>query len=104
MSQNLLNLTQTSESHQFTFTPQQSKAIQQVKEFLISPNTIFLLCGYAGTGKSTIIIQFIKELLQQGKRIALSAPTNKAVNILKKMAAQHQIIGVDFLTIHQLLG
>lgn len=104
MIHNLLNITQTSDAHQFTFTPQQSKAIQQLKEFLISSNTFFLLCGYAGTGKSTIIIQFIKELLQQGKRIALSAPTNKAVNILKKLAAQHKIIGVDFLTIHQLLG
>lgn len=65
--------------------------------------SFFLLGGYAGTGKSSIIFAFIRELLSKGKRIALSAPTNKAVSVLRKMACQNNLY-VNCLTIHQLLG
>lgn len=104
MVQSLLTQPGIINSYPFKLKPQQQQALAKLREFLESTESFFLLCGYAGTGKSTIVVQFIKELLQQGKRIALTAPTNKAVNILKKMAAKHGMLGVDFLTIHQLLG
>ena len=104
MIQSLLNPPQLIHSYSFVPKPQQQLALDKMREFLTSTESFFLLCGYAGTGKSSIVFQIVKELLQQGKRIALTAPTNKAIGILKKMAANQGIFGVDFLTIHQLLG
>ncbi|NEO34321.1 MAG: AAA family ATPase [Symploca sp. SIO3C6] len=88
----------------FTLTPQQQQALAKLRAFLISPSTFFLLCGYAGTGKSTIVFQIVKELIAEGTRVVLSAPTNKAVGILKKMAAENGIDTIPCITVHQLLG
>ena len=104
MIQALLEQPQKLTQFPFTLKPQQQQAIDKLRSFLTTTESFFLLCGYAGTGKSTIVFQIIKELLSQSKRIALTAPTNKAVGILRKMAASQGIFGVDFLTIHQLLG
>ena len=88
----------------FTLTRQQQKALHLLGEFLNSPETFFLLGGYAGTGKSTIVFALVKKLINARKRVALTAPTNKAVAILKNMAFNNNISGVSCLTIHQLLG
>ena len=104
MIQALLEKPQENTQFSFTLKPQQQQALEKVRAFLTSTESFFLLVGYAGTGKSTIVFQVIKELLTRSKRIALTAPTNKAVGILRKMAASQGIFGVDFLTIHQLLG
>jgi exodeoxyribonuclease-5 len=88
----------------FPLKNQQTKALRKLWHFLASPETFFLLGGYAGTGKTTIIFAIIQELLHQGKRIALTAPTNKAVTILKKMATENGLGDIPCLTIHQLLG
>lgn len=104
MIQTLLEQPQKLTQFPFTLKPQQQQAIDKLRSFLTTTESFFLLCGYAGTGKSTIVFQIIQELLSQSKRIALTAPTNKAVGILRKMAASQGIFGVDFMTIHQLLG
>lgn len=39
-----------------------------------------------------------------GKRVVLTAPTNKALGVLKKIAEKNGIKNVGFCTIHQLLG
>ncbi|MBW4573539.1 MAG: AAA family ATPase [Tolypothrix carrinoi HA7290-LM1] len=95
---------QTLQTADFSLTSQQLKALELMNEFLKSTKNIFLILGYAGTGKSTIIFQLIKLLVGRGKRIALTAPTNKAVRVLQRMASKNEIYGVDFFTIHQLLG
>ncbi|MDF5728851.1 MAG: AAA family ATPase [Rhizonema sp. PD38] len=95
---------QTIQTASFTLTTQQIQALELMSEFLRSTKNLFLLLGYAGTGKSTIIFQLIKILIGEGKRIALTAPTNKAVRVLQRMASKNNIYGVDFFTIHQLLG
>lgn len=95
---------QTLQTADFSLTSQQLKALELMNEFLKSTKNIFLILGYAGTGKSTIIFQLIKLLVGGGKRIALTAPTNKAVRVLQRMASKNEIYGVDFFTIHQLLG
>lgn len=87
----------------FTLTKEQEIALTKEWQFLNSNETFFLIKGYAGTGKSTIIFAAIKELLRLGKRVVLTAPTNKAVNILLKMAVNNNI-QVPAMTIHQLLG
>ena len=45
----------------------------------------------------------IKELVRLGKRAALTAPTNKAVEVVRNIATK-QGLTVDCFTIHQLLG
>ena len=88
----------------FQLTCDQEQALKAILEFLDSDQSLFLLGGYAGTGKTTLISLLVKALVSVGKRIALTAPTNKAVNVLQRMAAQNSLAGVDFFTIHQLLG
>ncbi|MDZ7960183.1 MAG: AAA family ATPase [Aulosira sp. DedQUE10] len=90
----------------FQLTQQQQKALDAMWTF-IQPNVVsalFLLVGYAGTGKSTIVFQLAKVLVATGKRVVLTAPTNKAVGVLQRMAAENGVTGVEFFTIHQLLG
>lgn len=68
-----------------------------------------VLIGYAGTGKTFTtgkIIATLKKLEEENLfgpsyRIAMSAPTHKAVRVLKKFAP---FPDVEFATIHSLLG
>lgn len=93
-------------SFAFQLTEQQQKALDAMWEFLQPAVTaaLFLLVGFAGTGKSSLIFQLVKVLVAQGKRVVLTAPTNKAVGVLQRMALENGVTGVDFFTIHQLLG
>lgn len=83
------------ESHSgITFTKKQSKAIK-----LAINNDFSVVCGYPGTGKSTIadcICHHYKDRL-----ICLTAPTGMAVNNLKKKcpSAEKTVVG----TMHKLL-
>jgi hypothetical protein len=63
-----------------------------------------LVEGYAGTGKTYTIVQLIKQIIMlQHKEIAITAPTNKAVKVLRKTASyKHNLL--IFKTIHSLLG
>jgi len=88
----------------FQLTSQQDQALKQIEQFLNSRQQIFGLFGYAGTGKSTIINLIAQQLVNAGKRVAFTAPTNKAVGVLQRMATEKKVRGVDFMTIHQLLG
>jgi ATP-dependent exoDNAse (exonuclease V) alpha subunit len=96
----------TTNSFPFQFTQQQQKALDKMWTFVQPTITaaLFLLVGYAGTGKSTIVFQLVKVLVATGKRVVLTAPTNKAVGVLRRMAAENGVTGVEFFTIHQLLG
>jgi len=85
-------------------TYQQNKALKQLAEFLEGSKRIFGLFGYAGTGKSTLVNLVAEQLVSAGKRVVFTAPTNKAVGVLRRMAAEKGVRGVDFMTIHQLLG
>lgn len=64
---------------------------------------MFVLKGYAGTGKTFLLSAFVSELLLQNPytRIAMTAPTNKAVQVLRQAAGRND---VTFKTIHSLLG
>jgi len=72
--------------HHIKFTDDQKDAIKQIFDFL--PDTqskTYGLYGYAGTGKTTIIIEILTFLLRHKliKSIVFTAPTNKAVNVMK---------------------
>lgn len=70
----------------------QRKAIAQAAE-----HALFILTGGPGTGKTTTLNGMIEVLEQQGKRVALAAPTGRAA---KRMA---EVTGREAKTIHRLL-
>lgn len=67
------------------FTNDQKNAIKKIMGLLISKEYSFGLYGYAGTGKTTLIIELTYFLLKNNiiNSIVLTAPTNKAVTIMK---------------------
>ncbi|WP_404785227.1 ATP-dependent RecD-like DNA helicase [Altericista sp. CCNU0014] len=77
-----------------------------MNQFLASEADLFLLQGFAGTGKTTTIQSFIRDaqLKQKRAKVAFTAPTNKAVKVLSRMASEWNLQSVDAMTIHQLLG
>jgi hypothetical protein len=113
------------------FTKDQKKGIKNITEFLLNPNKkIFGFFGYAGTGKTTTLTTLVSQFtkLKMYKRIALVAPTNKAVMVMKNKFLPFLIeltdnttiskslsfdiiieelktrgIFIDFITIHKLL-
>ena len=86
-----------------SLTEQQQQAVEKMKRFMEDGgNSYFLLAGFAGTGKTYSITQFIAEELHD-QHVYLSAPTNKAVRVLESMAAKTEL-EVKTGTIHSLLG
>ena len=72
--------------NKITFTKDQQNAIKCIINFLYNEKIkTYGLYGYAGTGKTTLIVTIVKYLLEKNyvKSIVLTAPTNKAVNIMK---------------------
>ena len=64
-------------------TIQQQQALDKIKKFIDSDASIFILCGYAGTGKTTII-KYIADYVAQVKgNIFLMAPTGRASRVLE---------------------
>lgn len=90
-------------------TPHQELAYQEISDFVYRKSThkMHVLSGYAGTGKSTLTNHLLADLLNNtGKSIAVTAPTNKAVKVLRNMSKylpqfSHRI---RYKTIHSLLG
>lgn len=68
---------------------------------------MLLLEGFAGTGKSTMVNHLLAALLSDtSKIIGITAPTNKAVKVLRKMSKYlpHFSERLHYRTIHSLLG
>jgi ATP-dependent exoDNAse (exonuclease V) alpha subunit len=66
-----------------------------------------LLTGYSGTGKTFLVTKIIEQILfkNKGVRIAITAPTNKAVRVLKNLSSICETHSqVEFNTLHSLLG
>jgi len=70
----------------FPFEPtfQQERALEQLSEFILDPDKdqIFMLRGYAGTGKTTIISSLVKSLWKVKKSPVLLAPTGRAAKVI----------------------
>lgn len=88
-------------------TEQQSLCIEHLWDFMgKSKEHFYGVFGYAGTGKTTVIVEFIKQLLTKNttslKEVVVTAPTNKAVSVItnKFKDAGIKIIGK---TIHKFL-
>ncbi len=72
----------------FPFTPtlEQDLLISDIADFIatIGNRSIFMLKGYAGTGKTTLVATLVKSLPALGKRSVLIAPTGRAAKVLGK--------------------
>lgn len=65
-------------------TPKQDIALQLLSKFVLAPskNEAFLLKGYAGTGKTTIVGALVKNLPKVKKKSVLLAPTGRAAKVI----------------------
>ena len=69
-------------------TPSQMRAIRNG----IRSKDIYLVMGPPGTGKTTVILEWVKYFVQQGKRVLVSSQNNKAVdNVLARLAEEKEI-------------
>ena len=65
-----------------TLTSQQQQVLNSIKEFLNNDVSVFILKGYAGTGKTTMISYIIEEVEKHEKAPLLMAPTGRAARVL----------------------
>jgi ATP-dependent exoDNAse (exonuclease V) alpha subunit len=72
--------------NKFPFEPtvKQDIFFQQIAIFLTSTNAdeLFLLKGYAGTGKTTVISELVNNLIAIQKKYVLLAPTGRAAKVI----------------------
>jgi len=67
-------------------TEDQKKASELIEKFLSdSSERFFLLRGYSGTGKTTLINHILQQHFLEGKSIAVSSFTNKATNVISRL-------------------
>lgn len=64
-------------------TNDQTIAVKKLENFLMNDEHIFMLKGYAGTGKTTIIAGLVKYLNAIKRPFEVMAPTGRAAKILK---------------------
>lgn len=84
---------------QFPFTPtlKQTILLQQLSEFIFSkkPNSLYVIKGYAGTGKTTIIGTLVNNLWKAKMSAVLMAPTGRAAKVISNYS------GKEAFTIHK---
>lgn len=70
-----------------TLTISQQRVLNQILEFIQHPtDRVFILKGYAGTGKTTLMRYIINELKEQEKNYRLLASTGRAAKILSNLS------------------
>jgi len=81
----------------YTPTKGQSTAITDISDFIWNDiqDEIFILKGYAGTGKTTLIAALVRALKKHKRRAVLLAPTGRAAKVLATYS------GHPALTIHK---
>jgi exodeoxyribonuclease-5 len=69
-------------------TKEQEMVICKWEEFLLSrnANSLFLLKGYAGTGKTSLVAALVKTLVQLKQSVMLLAPTGRAAKVFSSYA------------------
>lgn len=70
-----------------TLTSSQQSVFDQIKAFIQSDANIFILRGYAGTGKTTMI-QTVVEEISKYSSVVLMAPTGRAARVLASKTKQ----------------
>ena len=75
-------------------TTKQQEVFDQIKEFIESDASVFILRGYAGTGKTTMVKQ-VADYVAGIRDLHLMAPTGRAARVL------HEKTGHEASTIHK---
>ena len=86
-----------SERFPFVATDSQKFWLKSIVDFLYTPdkNVLYLLKGYAGTGKSTLIGHLVKLLSMANYKAVLMAPTGRAAKVIANYS------GKKAFTIHK---
>lgn len=86
-------------TQEFPFQPtlKQEVVLKQLSEFIIEGNNneVYVLKGYAGTGKTTIISTLVKNLWKIKKSAVLMAPTGRAAKVISNYSKK------EAFTIHK---
>ncbi len=90
-------------AEQTGLTPDQQQALAKLKAFTRSDENFFRLQGYAGTGKSYLMCEYIKWLNSQKISYVAACPTNKAAKSLRNLADEAGL-DLEVKTVAQLLG
>lgn len=82
-----------------SFTPHQEQAAQRIGNFLADPrdNQAFILRGYAGTGKTSLVAAVVRVWRSLNRPVVLLAPTGRAAKVLSLHA------GIPAYTIHKII-
>jgi len=76
----------------FPFTPslEQEQLLKELCEFYTAENdrSLFILKGYAGTGKTTLLSSFVKGLRSLKRKTVLLAPTGRAAKVFSQRSVQ----------------
>lgn len=72
------------------FTPHQQQAAERIAQFLADPrdNQAFILRGYAGTGKTSLVAAVVRVWMRLERPVVLLAPTGRAAKVLSLHAGQ----------------
>lgn len=88
-------------------TPRQGEVLAQLLEFAHgrTPYAMATLAGYAGVGKTFVVAELVRQL-RPVMDVLISAPTNKAVAVLREKidSDTHSTSDADSMTIHSALG
>ncbi|OUR91785.1 ATP-dependent endonuclease [Flavobacteriales bacterium 34_180_T64] len=81
----------------FEPTSKQNIVLDQLAEFVfdLTPNALYVLTGYAGTGKTSIIGTLVSNLWETKKSAVLMAPTGRAAKVISNYS------GKEAFTIHK---
>ena len=88
---------QIKENFPYQPTPEQEIAVKSLSEFLLSPRSevVFMLRGYAGTGKTSLVGALVRTLDKLQQKSVLLAPTGRAAKVFSSYA------GHPAFTIHK---
>ncbi len=76
-------------------SPGQEEALHKLEAFLLGQEHVFMLKGYAGSGKTTILDGLVNYLHKSQKKYALMAPTGRASKVIREKT------GREAYTIHK---
>ncbi|MDR1897456.1 MAG: AAA family ATPase [Prevotellaceae bacterium] len=94
INEHIVNLIES--SLEFIPTADQKRLIKGVSDFIFDPySEIFLLKGYAGTGKTSVVAALVQSLKKTGINTLMMAPTGRAAKVLSSYA------NIQAFTIHK---
>lgn len=73
----------------FTPTPEQGRVMEALAAFITNndPEGVFVLNGYAGTGKTSVVGAMIKAMDRVNRKVVVLAPTGRGANVASGMSA-----------------